>query len=186
MGLLRKYKWLRLFMEGLIAVASIVMIVLAAVQLGGGKAEAPTIVFQIIAGIILMIAGIMSAVVSIMRDKESFDIKAAAIAGLLFGLGIFIVLPAAETALGIVILYLVPSVIIGVGAFLFLETVIAWANKAENKNNNIMQIILSIIMIVAGILLLVFADKILPAVWLVLGVVLLLTSVFDIVRIAKK
>lgn len=171
----------------LVAIASLVMVILAIVNLvrnQGGESE--TIAFRIIACVMLILASILATAVVVSKDPKHFDVRLVVFNGLLLGAGIFVVLPKAGEVANTIVGWLIPCLIIGLGAFFIVATVISLINKINKRTTDILAMILGVLMLVVGILLLCFAEKVVPVMWLIIGVILLVYSIFALVAIFKK
>lgn len=171
----------------LVAIASLVMVILAIVNLvrnQGGESE--TVAFRIIACVMLILASILSTVVVVSKDPNHFDVRLVVFNGLLLGAGIFVVLPKAGEVANTIVGWLIPCLIIGLGAFFIVATVISLINKINKRSTDILAMILGVLMLVVGILLLCFAEKVVPVMWLIIGIILLVYSIFALVAILKK
>ena len=78
----------------LVAIASLVMVILAIVNLanGGKSAQDITIAFRIIISAMLILGALASTYVVVSKDPKHFDVRLVVYNGLLLGLGIFVVL----------------------------------------------------------------------------------------------
>ena len=171
----------------LVTIASLVMVILAIVNLvrnQGGESE--TIAFRIIACVMLILASILATAVVVSKDPKHFDVRLVVFNGLLLGAGIFVVLPKAGEVANTIVGWLIPCLIIGLGAFFIVATVISLINKINKRSTDILAMILGALMLVVGILLLCFAEKVVPVMWLIIGVILLVYSIFALVAIFKK
>ena len=171
----------------LVSIASLVMVILAIVNLvrnQGGESE--TIAFRIIACVMLILASILSTVVVVSKDPKHFDVRLVIFNGLLLGAGIFVVLPVAGEVANTIVGWLIPCLIIGLGAFFIVATVISLINKINKRSTDILAMILGALMLVIGILLLCFAEKVVPIMWLIIGIILLVYSIFALVAVFKK
>ena len=130
------------------------MIVFAIINLASKNPDAPeTLAFQIIACIILIISSVLSTVLVVAKDPHHFDARLVVVNGLLLGTGIFVVLPEASAAADILVGYFIPSLLVGVGAFFIIATIISLVNKINKRNTDILALVIGIIMLVIGILL---------------------------------
>lgn len=171
----------------LVTIASLVMVILAIVNLvrnQGGESE--TIAFRIIACVMLILASILATAVVVSKDPKHFDVRLVVFNGLLLGAGIFVVLPKAGEVANTIVGWLIPCLIIGLGAFFIVATVISLVNKINKRTTDILAMILGVLMLVVGILLLCFAEKVVPVMWLIIGIILLVYSIFALVAIFKK
>ena len=183
--MIKANKILKIITAAAIAVASIIMIVFAIINLiPGGPKQPETIAFQIIASIIL--SSIISTILVIAKDPHHFDARLVVYNGILLGTGIFVVLDAARGIANTLVGYFLPAILVGVGAFFIIATIVSIVNKVNSKNTNIIAMVLGIVMLVIGILLLCFADRgAISVTWLIIGILLLTYSIFAIVAVIK-
>ena len=185
--MIKANKILKIITAAAIAVASIIMIVFAIINLiPGGPKQPETIAFQIIASIILILSSIISTILVIAKDPRHFDARLVVYNGILLGTGIFVVLDAARGIANTLVGYFLPAILVGVGAFFIIATIVSIVNKVNSKNTNIIAMVLGIVMLVIGILLLCFADRgAISVTWLIIGILLLTYSIFAIVAVIK-
>lgn len=180
-------KILRVVTAAAIAVASITMIILSIINLVSKKDGASeTLAFRIIACVLLIFASILSTCLVVSKDPRHFDSRLVVYNGVLLGIGIFVVLPAASDVADIFVGYLIPCILIGLGAFFIIASIISLANKINKKNTDIVTIILGLILLTAGILLVCFAKEATRVMWLLIGIILLISSVVALVKALKK
>ncbi|MCQ2792112.1 MAG: DUF308 domain-containing protein [Bacilli bacterium] len=184
--MIRKNKGFKIGVLLAIAIASLIMVILAIVNLTKkGEGVVETLPFQIIISVILIAAAITSTALAVIENPKHFDVKLIGMNGVLLGLGIFVVLPAAHRMAEETIAYFVPSIIVGIGVFLIVATIISLVNKINKKDTDVIGMIIGIVMTVLGILLLVFAEKIIKVVWLIIGLLLLIYSIIEIIKVIK-
>ncbi|MCQ2795113.1 MAG: DUF308 domain-containing protein [Bacilli bacterium] len=180
-------KTLKIITASTIAIASLVMVILAIVNLAkNGSGESETIAFRIIACVLLVLASILSTCLVVGDNPRHFDARLVIYNGLLLGTGIFVVLPVAGEVADIMVGYLIPCFLIGLGVFFVVATIISLIKKINNKNTDVVALILGILLLVAGILLLCYAEKTTKVLWLVIGIILLASSIIALVNIIKK
>lgn len=185
--MIKANKIIKIITASAIAIASIVMIVFAIINLASKKPDAPeTLAFQIIACIILIISSVLSTVLVVAKDPHHFDARLVVVNGLLLGTGIFVVLPEASAAADILVGYFIPCILVGVGAFFIIATIISLVNKINKRNTDILALAIGIVMLVIGILLLCFAEKATRVTWLIIGILLLVYSIFAIISAIKE
>lgn len=180
-------KIIKVVSAGLVALASLTMVILAIINLirdKGGVSE--TIAFRVIVCVMLIIAAVLSTCLVVAKDPHHFDSKLVIYNGLLLGAGIFVVLPEAGAFADVIVGWLIPCLIIGLGAFFIIATIISLVNKINKRNTDVFSMIIGVLMLVAGILLLCFAEKAYRVMWLVIGVLLLVTSIFALITVLKK
>lgn len=180
-------KIIKVLSAGLVALASLTMVILAIINLvrdKGGVSE--TIAFRVIVCVMLIVAAILSTCLVIAKDPHHFDSKLVVYNGLLLGAGIFVVLPQAGAFADVIVGWLIPCLIIGLGVFIMIATVISLVNKINKRNTDILAMIIGVLMLVAGVLLLCFAEKAYRVMWLVIGVLLLVSSIFALIAALKK
>lgn len=171
----------------LVAIASLTMVILAIVNLirdKGGVSE--TIAFRVIVCVMLVLASIFSSIFVISKDPKHFDAKLVVYNGLLLGCGIFVVLPQAGYFADVIVGWLIPCLMIGLGLFFMIATVISLINKINKRNTDILAMIIGVLLLVAGVLLLCFAENAYRVMWLVIGCLLLVYSIFALVAALKK
>lgn len=180
-------KILKIITAATIALASVTMIILAIINLvqnNDGISE--TVAFRIVACILLILASILSTILVIAKDPHHFNARLVVYNGLLLGAGIFVVLPAASDVADIIVGYLVPCFLIGLGIYFVVAAIVSLINKINSKNTDIISLILGLILLVLGILLLCYAKEATKVMWLIIGVILLATSIIALVNILKK
>lgn len=173
----------------LVAIASLVMVILAIVNLAnGGKSEEDiTIAFRIIISAMLILGALASTYIVISKDPRHFDVRLVVYNGLLLGIGIFVVLKEAGGVADVIIGKLVPCILIGLGAFFIIATIISLVNKINKRGTDILAMIVGSLMLVIGILILCLATKeTINVLWLVIGILLLVYSIFALVAALKK
>lgn len=173
----------------LIVIASLVMVILAIVNLAnGGKSEQDiTIAFRIIISAMLILSSLASTYIVVSKDPKHFDVRLVVYNGLLLGLGIFVVLREAAGVAEVFIGKLIPCVLIGLGAFFIIATIISLVNKINKRGTDILAMIAGTLMLIIGILILCLAtDKTINVLWLIIGILLLIYSVFALVTVLKK
>lgn len=173
----------------LVAIASLVMVILAIVNLAnGGKSEQDiTIAFRVIISVMLMIGSIASTYVVVSKDPKHFDARLVVFNGLLLGIGIFMLLKDAGAIANVIIGKLIPCILIGLGAFFIIATIISLANKINKRGTDILAMFSGLLMLIIGILILCLAtDKTINVLWLIIGVLLLVYSIFALVEALKK
>ena len=173
----------------LVGIASLVMVILAIVNLanGGKNAEDITIAFRIIISVMLILSSIASTYIVVSKDPKHFDVRLVVYNGLLLGVGIFVVLKEVGLVADLIIGKLIPCILIGLGAFFIIATIVSLANKINKRSTDILAMIAGSIMLVAGILILCLAtEKTINVLWLIIGIILLVYSIFALVAALKK
>ncbi|MCQ2796448.1 MAG: hypothetical protein MJ213_03995 [Bacilli bacterium] len=173
----------------LVSIASLVMVILAIVNLAnGGKSEEDiTIAFRIIISAMLILGALASTYIVVSKDPRHFDVGLVVYNGLLLGFGIFIVLKEAGAIADLIIGKLIPCILIGLGAFFIIATIISLANKINKRGTDIFAMIAGSLMLVAGILILCLAtNETINVLWLIIGILLLVYSIFALVAALKK
>lgn len=173
----------------LVSIASLVMVILAIVNLAnGGKSEEDiTIAFRIIISAMLILGALASTYIVVSKDPRHFDVGLVVYNGLLLGMGIFIVLKEAGAIADLIIGKLIPCILIGLGAFFIIATIISLANKINKRGTDIFAMIAGSLMLVAGILILCLAtNETINVLWLIIGILLLVYSIFALVAALKK
>lgn len=181
-------KIIKVVSASLVALASLIMVILAIVNLvkgsqGGGDETLP---FRIILSVMLILASFLSTFLVVSKDPRHFDVKLMAYNGLLLGAGIFAALNKAGEAADTIIGYLIPCLLIGLGAFFVIATIVSISNKINKRGTNVLSMILGVLLLVIGIVLIAFAPKTIPVMWLIIGIILLVYSVFALVAALKK
>ena len=180
-------KILKIVTISAIALASLTMIVLAIVNLvrnKGGVSE--TIAFRAIASALLIISSILSTCLIVAKDPHHFDARLVVFNGLLLGTGIFVVLDQAAKVADIVVGWFIPCLLIGLGAYFIVATVISLVNKINKRNTDIIAMILGVVMLLTGILFLAFAESVVKVMWLIIGVILLVYSILALITAIKS
>lgn len=174
----------------LVAIASLVMVILAIVNLanGGKSAEDITIAFRIIISAMLILGSLASTYIVVSKDPKHFDVRLVVYNGLLLGLGVFVVLKDVGPEIASLIIgKLIPCILIGLGTFFIIATIVSLANKINKRSTDVIAMIAGSLMLIIGILILCLAtDKTINVLWLIIGIILLVYSIFALVTALKK
>lgn len=182
-------KIIKIISPVLVAIASLVMVILAIVNLanGGKRAEDITIAFRIIISVMLILGSLASTFIVVSKDPKHFDVRLVVYNGLLLGVGIFVVLKEVGLVADLIIGKFIPCILIGIGAFFIIATIISLVNKINKRSVDILAMIAGTLMLIIGILILCLAtDKTINVLWLIIGILLLIYSVFALVAVLKK
>ncbi len=171
----------------LVGVASLVMVVLSIINIAtGSKGTSETLAFRIIICVMLIVGSLLSTGIVISKDPKHFDVKLIMFNGILLGTGIFAVLDAAGGVADIIVGWFVPCIIIGLGGFLILASIISAVNKINRTSTNVISTCIGALMLTAGIIFLVYAKDLVTYMWLIIGIILLISSIFSLIEIFGK
>lgn len=179
-------KILKIVTSAALCAASVLMIVFAILNLAGsGPKESPTLPIRVILSVILIVSSVILTWLVVAKDPHHFDSRLVIYNGLLLGTGIFVAHKVAGEVADTIVGYFVPCILVGIGVFFIIATIISLINKVNSRSTDIVALILGLIILVIGIVLLAFAEKAKDVTWLMIGVILFVNSILALVQAIK-
>lgn len=182
---LKKYAWHKLLLGVVAAVAGLATVILAIVKLADESTAGPARALQIILGIILIVVGALAVVTSLVAGEEKEQGSTLVAGAIACGFGAFVFTDAGEAVLNIAVCYLWPILVASVGGAFVLKAIVDLCLKKPTTPAVVLMVV-GACMLALGIVFAVFASDWAGKVsWLLLGLSVLASGAFEIVRWAK-
>lgn len=171
--LIEKYKWLQLLFGFVLVALGVLTIVIPA----NVKEDNYELITFIVWASVLFVIAITFVVFDLLAFHDKADYAVLLIAGLLVGVGIFVIVN--RDIISVVITTLLPYILISMGGILLLKTIIM-AVRRVSVNSWIMPFILGVIILTAGIIFICVKD-LNKVIYYVLGTLFVVFGAVEIV-----
>jgi len=165
-----------------VGITGLLTVIFAILNLAGSKTIDSSTVLRVMVGILLIIIGTSTSLLTIFATPESkpFDLLTGA---LFIGLGVYFFVD--KTVLDTLAVLLFPLIIACLGGLMLIQSIADLARKTNNKA--VFNLIVSICLLVIGILFAVYhKDQTLKSVvWLLVGLAIIVLSIGEIVFTLK-
>lgn len=159
-------------------------IILSILNLAKVTSSDSTLALRIVIGVMLCILGLANSIVLFINSDKKLKIATLATNAVVMGFGIFLFTKQAASVIVAIVGVAFPIIIASFGGILLIKSVIELARKTGKVY--IFYLIISIILLVAGILFVVYNKELNNVIWLIVGLTIMACSVIFIVFSAKK
>lgn len=165
-----------------VGLTGLLTIIFSILNLAGSKGVESSSILRIMVGILLIIIGSSTSLLTIFATPESkpFDLLSG---GLFIGIGVYFFIN--HDVLNTIAILLFPLIVACFGGLMLIQSIFDTVKKTNNKS--VFNMIVSICLLVIGILFAVFHKNqtLQSVVWLLLGIAIVILSIGEIVYTLK-
>ena len=172
-------------------VAGLLTVIFAILAMANVSNIDATVAIRFVVGIGLIIVGIAMGIVALIQGKKSTSVTPVAIAGVTLAVGTFMLFDVAGGILNVFVGALIPMIIAGVGVFVIVKAIFSACNKLGAKVW-VSMLCIGIVATAFGITFFALAlnedtaKVTVNIVWLIVGLIMVVGSIFTIANACKK
>ena len=181
---LTKSKVFNIVASTMVGIVGILVVVFAILRWAEVNDLNPNLAIRIVFGVGCLLLGLTLAVVSLVKTNRTLEITGLAVGSSLTALGIFMFFDEAGAVMDTILGLVTPIALVTGAAYLLVKAIISLCEKL-NKKVCIFYIVVSAIIITLGILLIVFREKLINLIWIVVGLAMIFGSLLSIIKLIK-
>lgn len=182
---LAKSKVFKIVSATMVGIVGILVVLFAILRWANVNDLNPNLTIRVVFGVGCLILGLVLAIFAYIKTSKTLEIGGLAIGSGLTAFGIFMFFNEAGAVMDTILGLVTPLALVVGAGYLFIKAIISPSEKL-NKKVCIFFMVTSAIVITLGVLLIVYRDKLINLIWIIVGLLMILGAVMNMVKAVKK
>lgn len=180
-----KSKAFNIVWSTLVAALGVLVIVFAILRWANVNDINPNLAIRVVFGVGCLLIGVILAILGLVNTSKSLEVTGIIAGSSLTAFGIFMFFEEAGAVMDTVLGLVTPIILVTFASYLLIKAIVSLCEKLD-KRVCIAYIIVSAIIITLGVLLIVYRAKLINLIWIIVGVLMLLSGIANIIVSFKK